>query len=848
MPQPIWITPTGVVNQTIYDLGNFATGIILDINLEAQAIVPAVSVTYKLISGNLPAGTSLSETGIIHGIPSLVTTETVSTFTIRATDNYNNLRDRTFSITITGIAVPSFITPNGNIIDTLDSTWISYNLTYDNPDTNNIVKIRIIDGILPPGLEINEDGLIRGYAEAPIINTTSPVITTAATITETTNIITCLSTTGFNINRPVIFTGTAMFGGIVENETYYIKSIINSTSFTISTSPNGPTFILSSGTGFMTVTLPAISVGQPTKRTYNFTLKLESLLGNDIGLFSITVRNQNLSISQGGPGLPTNSRVPAILNTRPETFNLTSANLYYGYYVLPPSSAGYNTYPLNIPAFIGNFSSGNYFSFKVIGLDFDDNEINYIFLNLPLGLSGNTSTGWITGTPTLASEGINEYGFSVAVFKTSNPGIQTGFYNFSFTVSNNILGDIIWITPTDLGTILNGTVSTKKIQAISDVPLKYRVVDGNLPPNLNLSETGELIGCVAYQPESDLMAINSEIIYNISIQAFSEQYSVIKSTKTFNLKVKIQYIQPTDTLYIKATPSIEDRLILQTLLNSNLSNTIFPTDYIYRPDDINFGKATDVIYEHAFGINAGNVDQYIAAVTRNHYWRNITLGELKTAVAKNENNEIIYEVVYSEIIDNLINPEGISIPESIYWPRPINLFLGPWYTSVTNIYTSYEDVLGQEYYTSLTSGSVRELYPNSLFNMRNRVGQVLGQEFDSSLLPLWMTSQQSNGSTLGYTQAWVICYTKPGFSEIIKNNINTLWLRPEGTPYKLNYINFKIDRFSVDKSLTYNYDNINLIPAAWTSLPSATPVPDPIDSENFYVLFPRKTILPDDEE
>lgn len=66
MPQPIWITPTGVVNQTIYDLGNFATGIILDINLEAQAIVPAVSVTYKLISGNLPAGTSLSETGIIH--------------------------------------------------------------------------------------------------------------------------------------------------------------------------------------------------------------------------------------------------------------------------------------------------------------------------------------------------------------------------------------------------------------------------------------------------------------------------------------------------------------------------------------------------------------------------------------------------------------------------------------------------------------------------------------------------------------------------------------------------------------------------------------------------------------
>jgi hypothetical protein len=60
----------------------------------------------------------------------------------------------------------------------------------------------------------------------------------------------------------------------------------------------------------------------------------------------------------------------------------------------------------------------------------------------------------------------------------------------------------------------------------------------------------------------------------------------------------------------------------------------------------------------------------------------------------------------------------------------------------------------------------------------------------------------------------------------------------------LNQINFKIDRFSVDKSETYNYDK-RLTPPAWTGLPSATPVPDPLDSKDFYVLFPRQTILPD---
>jgi hypothetical protein len=125
--------------------------------------------------------------------------------------------------------------------------------------------------------------------------------------------------------------------------------------------------------------------------------------------------------------------------------------------------------------------------------------------------------------------------------------------------------------------------------------------------------------------------------------------------------------------------------------------------------------------------------------------------------------------------------------------------------------------------------------------MRNRVADVLGQVLNSTLLPLWMTSQQINGSTLGYTQAWVICYTKPGYAETVKTNIETNW------PYTLNQINFNIDRFTVDKSTTYNWEN-NLNPPAWASLPSATPVPDPLDSQNFYVLFPRQTILPDESQ
>ena len=288
--------------------------------------------------------------------------------------------------------------------------------------------------------------------------------------------------------------------------------------------------------------------------------------------------------------------------------------------------------------------------------------------------------------------------------------------------------------------------------------------------------------------------------------------------------------------------------MIGSLLNDD---TLIPPESIYRPSDIYFGKASSVIYEHAYGIYASDIQEYIAAVTQNHYWRNITLGQIKTAVARDSSGNIIYEVVYSQVIDNLVNPKGQSIPIHIGWPRPIDLGLGPWYSSVTDIYTSYDDSLAPGYYTSRTPGYTYDLYPNSLPDMRQRVANILGQQYDSNLLPLWMTSQQLDGSTLGYTPAWVICYTVPGASTAIMNNIVNNWGYTDAQGnfinYRLNQVNFQLDRFSVDKSDTYNYNNL-FNPPAWTGLPSGTPVPNPIDSNDFYVLFPRQTILPDQSE
>jgi hypothetical protein len=833
MAQPIWNTPAG-------NIGAFASGSTIRFQLSAFPVPPATSLTYQLISGQLPTGVSINNVGLMFGNTQPEIENTTYTFTVRVTDNNQNIRDRTFSIIMSGVDTPEFITPSGTLLTTFDSIWVEYPIEYSLPIPDTTAIVNLVQGRLPPGLEINEFGLIRGYPNPPIVNVSLGSVN-ASVLATIDNTMVASSTLGFRPGRPIVFSGD-VFGGVTADQTYYVREIIDSTTFTISTSVNGPIYELSNDAGFMIAFLPNISVGQPTIQTYDFTLKLITPFGEALETYSIVVTNQNASPSIGGPGRPFNTRPPTILNTRPLTYDILVNDIDYRFYLFPPNSRG-ETYAPTQLANIGRFNSDDKFAFQILGKDFDNSELEYVFANLPLGLVGDSTTGWVTGNPMISPDNINQFTFSVAVRKRTNPSITTPSFNFSFIIRNSVDGEIVWVTPTDLGTVFDGTDSTLSIVATSDVPLQYSLISGTLPPNVSLLSTGELAGTFAFQPNDFLVGADAISEFTFTVRATSPNFpTVVTSDRTFTLSVQQLFPYPLDNIYIKCTPGIADRDLLATLLDNE---SLIPSEMIYRPQDSNFGKATSVIYEHAFGINASSFNEYVAAVTINHYWRQLTLGEIKTAVARDEETgEIIYEVVYSSVIDNLVNPQGQSVSKEIFWPRFIPLNQGPWYTSVTDIYTSYIGQNNQlEFFTSLTPGYARLLYPNSLDNMREQVEDVLGTVNNTNILPLWMTSQQLDGNTLGFTPAWVICYTKPGFSETIKNNIETNWKNPVGQIQTLNLIDFKIDRFTVEKKNTYNYDN-NLVPPAWTSLPSGSPVPDPTDSKDFYVLFPRPTILP----
>lgn len=723
MAQPVWGTAAG-------SLGTYPAGVAISIQLIASPVFPATLLTYELLGGSFPNSVkgfniAISEEGLITGIPNPVATNTTSNFTVRITDEFQQIRDRTFSLEITGSVTPYFTTPAGKIVDIIDGTWTSYNIKYNNVVSSlaeNPIKIELTVGQLPPGLEINTDGLIQGYA------------------------------------RP----------------------------------PDTPTKI------------------------YTFTLVLTSPMGNDISTYSISVYNQATDSKS-------NSRAPAILNYNPLSFKLNPSDPFHDFYLASK--------------YIPPIKSGDYFAFKVIGYDFDGNSLLYYFSSLPLGLYGNLHTGWVTGTPTLGTTGSSQFAFSVRVAKSEHTRVVSETYDFIFTVNRDVKNDISWVSNSNLGTIANGTISDLRVLASSEYELQYYLIDGELPPNLSLSNNGNILGRVAQQPATTLFKTGDEIEYTFTIQATTSLYALLTSTKTFTVTVQQVFNSPFENIYFKASPNMQDRTKLGTLLNDD---TLIPPEYLYRADDIYFGKSRDITYVHAYGMNASSAASYISAVSKNHYWREVTLGEIKTAVAKDENQNILYEVVYSQISDELVNYDGVSIASEIAWPKNINLNLGPWITSDTTISDSFITVQSKDFYVSQTPGEVRKLYPGSYVNMRNQLASVIGENFDSRLLPLWMRSQQANGTILGYIQAWVICYTLPDKAAIIKNNILNNW------SYDINEINFTVDRYLVDKSYTYDYNTLLKTPS-WEHLPSSPTIDNgALNRHDFSVLFPKKTILPKD--
>jgi hypothetical protein len=443
---------------------------------------------------------------------------------------------------------------------------------------------------------------------------------------------------------------------------------------------------------------------------------------------------------------------------------------------------------------LGEVRHDNFYAYQLVGEDVDGYAIEYTVVGgaLPTGLFLDSSSGWIYGY--LPDIGLvnQSYNFQIKLFREIDNAISSVPYSYNITLIGDGEADVIWITPAFLGYVNNGEFSTLYVEASHPISLlQYRFKAGEyskLPQGLRLLPSGNIVGRTSFKTfmlDGGTTTFDSERgtrleidpttfdrTFKITVEAYSSD-GLVSAVKEFTLMIAVINDQPYNVLYAKAMPPRDDRYLIETILQNT---DVFDPRLIYRRDDPNFGVASNVIYHHAYGLSPAAIEDYFAAMNLNHYKKQITLGEIKTARALDDEGNVLYEVVYSRVIDDLVNPQGVSISKKVNLAANV-INLGP------------GNVIQEE---------INEVYPNSLENMRSQVISEIGQV--SRILPRWMLSKQEDGRVLGFVPAWVIAYTTPGNSKLVAYRIQQRF----GSPF--NTINFFLDRFTLDFRLTQHWD------------------------------------------
>lgn len=410
---------------------------------------------------------------------------------------------------------------------------------------------------------------------------------------------------------------------------------------------------------------------------------------------------------------------------------------------------------------------------------------------------------------------------------------------FSFVVSSSrtftidILGEvestIRFLTSGDLGSIPANFVSTLAVEAVTSVPkavLNYKLIGGKLPPGLTLVNDGTIQGKVnqfATGTAPGLTSFDNNTTYfdNFTtsidreytfIVLAQDQFQFSAVTKIFTISVTT----PDDLLYsnIYAKPflKLEKRLQLADFFTNP---DIFERSLLYRPSDTQFGVQNELRMLVYAGIETKDAAQYVSAFGRSSKKR-FRFGTVKKAVAKIPGtNEILYEAIYVEILDNMENNKG-SIPQTIstrYLNYPVTVNQGrrdSWDSDITdnNLDRSGEDVLpriklqdtvmradyGGQLISDVNKSSV---FGNSTTNIRNNIAAIGNTE--RNFLPLWMrTPQTFSGIDQGFTKAIVLCYCRPQKANDTFNPADRILNNIKNLGIDLKNIDFTVDRVIID--------------------------------------------------
>ena len=472
------------------------------------------------------------------------------------------------------------------------------------------------------------------------------------------------------------------------------------------------------------------------------------------------------------------------------------------------------------PSDLGTFRHDNAAVIKIDVEDFDplqgDLEYSIQSGSLPTGLSIDVNTGEISGTLPRQAAVETDFSFTIRANRTISTGLNV-FSDQTFTMK--VIGEIdigiAFTTPANAGTLTADIPSILSIEAVaeqSDRVLNYSVTAGSLPTGITLSSSGNLLGTI---DKDDFTDSTTSFTFTVTV---SDQYQETAATKEFTLNVDIPFTTiEYGSMTGEATSLIDQNIFYNIAQDPNINSS----QYIYRPEDSNFGMKNKPEMLLMAGLQAQTLTTFQNQMEQNHSPKTVYFGDIKTAVAKKD-GVVKYEVVYINMKDKLVNNKGTAVGSSVTLRTDVaKPMLGP--RAGTTEITTDTDVYEVTHNSGIsfsTSGSkvrfanqlsadldfIATLYPNALANMRSRMKSLGHKEYTH--LPLWMrTTQTGDLAPLGWVPAVVICYCKPGTSALLKKRINDKSLN-------FKNIDFIIDRYRINKS--------NVTPAKFTGDGSTT--------------------------
>jgi len=578
------------------------------------------NATIKLLGGELPKGMRLNGV-ILEGTPLEVPRLTNYRFVLRATLN-DVIQDRTFSIDVAGADEPVWITPEDLLPvgrnDTyyiLDSTPLEFQLQVIDRDTSSGQTLTYYlghdSGELPPGIQLTKDGRLVGVVD------------------------------------PVLALEKQAKSGLYDENNFDRYPF----DFSIKSAQGFDSFFYDIAIyDFATPT----QVPKKLNRFYQFTVSVtdgDSISDRTFRIYVVGddfLRTDN-TIMQVGTGIFTadNTHIRTPIWLTPSDLGFRRANNYMTLFldVIDPNSLTGFTY------------------YELLDTNDDGSESQ-----LPPGTSLDEQSGEVSGKVPYQPQVTKEYKFTVNAVRVTGGSTERAETQKTFRV--RLLGEvdsnITWLTSNDLGDISANYISTLSVKAETSVPdatLLYRLVDGRLPPGLELAYDGEIIGKITSFGDTDNLGLtvfdSANFVLDGNTTSIDRGYTFTAEVRdhfgysadrrTFTINVSDPDDKLYSNVYFKPLLKTEQRITYNEFITDP---AIFPPELLYRPNDPEFGLTKDIKLLVYPGIETKLAEQYVAATALNTNRKNLKIADLKTAVAKDPGtNNVVYEVVYLELKD-----------------------------------------------------------------------------------------------------------------------------------------------------------------------------------------------------